>query len=193
MLETSGLRDAMYAAFEMGRGMADGIGMFGYGVAHLLDGDNKTKLIVPFGNLITNKGDQHYACKGSPSTPAGSLTITGMKLGTGTNAANHKSNQYYASLQTAASGSNVFKALTTSAVNAVGTNTGYTIDYVCSWAAGDATNTSPPLAEVVLTDGTGTQADLVANVISRALFSSTISKAADDTLTVTWKHKFLGA
>lgn len=184
--------DAMAAAYGQARAV-DGVGIVGYGIWHLVDGDGHTKLLVPFANLITDKGDEYYAKKGivgiSPANPTAPTAVSGMKLGTGSTAAT-KSGAASA-LGTYITGSNNPFDASFPAAAAVGTDIGWNASYKTSWAAGDVTNSA--ITECVIVNDAATDATTTAaNTISRAVISS-VNKTASDSLAITWNHKFLGA
>jgi hypothetical protein len=184
---------AMCVAYEMARGLGEGLGMVGFGVAHLLDERGRTKQLVPFANLITTAGDQYYAQKGivgiSPASPTAPTAANGMKLGTTATAAAKSSTG--ASLVAYLTGSNVVFDATYPQSSAVGGDTGWYATYKTTWNAGVAT--SATINEVAIVNDQATNATTTAaNTYSRAVLS-TINKTASDTLAVTWNHKFLGA
>lgn len=187
------LFDAMHDAHSMARNL-DRIGMVGYGVAELFDGDGKRSLLLPFANLVTDAGDLYYAGKAiasiAPASPSAPTAASGMKLGTGSTAV-AKSGAGGA-LVTYETGSNqAFDSSYPQTAN-LGAGLGVNAVYRSTWAAGDVTETA--LAEVVIVNDAGTDAtSTAANTYSRALFGSTINKGASDSLVVTWNHKFLGA
>lgn len=139
-------------------------------------------------NLITTKGDEYYAKKGSGTSIT---TVDGMKLGTATTAV-HKSTAGGANIASGGyiSGSNRTLDSTTPAV--VSGDTGWKITYVASWAAGTATNSSIQEVSLVNDQSNNSDGSSSANTIARAL-TGTINKGASDSLTVTWTHTFLGA
>lgn len=190
----SGMTDALMCAMDMARALEDGAGMVGFGVAHLLDGDGKTKMLVPFANLITTAGDQYYAKKAivgvSPAAPAAPTAANGMKLGTGTTAAGKSSGA--AALVAYISGSNVaFDATYPLAAAVAGTDTGWYSTYKTTWPAGTATNGA--ITEVVIVNDQASNAtSTAANTYSRAVFAA-IPKTGTDSLAIQWNHKFLGA
>jgi hypothetical protein len=186
--------EAMHEAARMGRHLeADRLGMIGYGVAHLLDGDGHTRQLVPFANLITTAGDQYYAQKGitgiSPASATAPTAMSGMKLGTTATAAAKSST---GSLLVAyLPGSNVAFDATYPQTSAVGGDTGWYATYKSTWAAGVAT--SATINEVVIVNDAGTNATSTApNTACRAVLT-TVNKTSSDTLAVSWNHKFLGA
>lgn len=174
----------------------DRLGIVGYGVAHLLDRDGKTKQLIPFTNLITTAGDQYYAQKGivgiSPANPSAPTAANGMKLGTATTAV-HKSTAGAAAIASGgyiAGSNNAFDATFPSAA-AVGGDTGWNATYKTTWPAGDSTNAT--INEVAIVNDQATDATAsVANTYSRAVIS-TVNKGASDALAITWNHKVLGA
>lgn len=188
--------EAMFEALDMSRGLPSGMGLKGYGVAHLMDGDGKTKLLVPFANLITTFGDQYYSTRGVAGigTPnIGQPTLAdGMKLGTATTAV-HKSTAGGANIATGGyiAGSNNLFDTTHPQVSAVGGDGGWNATYKTTWAAGDATNATINECAIV-TDQETDSGSAVGTTISRAVIT-TVNKQAADTLAITWNHKFLGA
>lgn len=176
--------------------MDDGMGMTGWGEAILTGPDGVVKQRVRFRNLITDNGDQYYAkmaaaLVGTPNAAQPSK-VTGMKLGTSSTAASKSGAASYISPGTYISGSNQALDSSYPQTSAVGTDVGWYITYRAVWAAGDSTNST--IREVVVcTDSASDDYGSAAETISRAVFSPIIAKGADDTLTVTWAHKFLGA
>lgn len=194
VLDRSQMADALHAALEMGRGLTDGAGLFGFGVAELRDGDGKLKLLLPFANLITDAGDTYYAAKAvvgiAPAAPSAPTAMTGMKLGTGVTAVAKAGAG--GALVTYKTASNVAFDASFPTSGSLGAGLGATANYKTTWVAGVATDAA--LAEVVIVNDSAANAtSTAANTISRSLFSSTINKAAGDVLAVTWAHKFLGA
>lgn len=172
-----------------------GLGMVGFGVAHLLDERGRTKELIPFANLISTAGDQYYAQKGvvgiAPASPSAPTAVNGMKLGTGTTAA--AKSGAGAALATYLSGSNQpFATGYPTAAAYTGTDTGWTANYQSIWAAGTATSATINEAAIVNDQATNATSS-AANSISRVVFGSTINKGSSDALTVTWSHRFLGA
>lgn len=186
--------DAFHDAFAMSRRLKDDFGIVGYGVVLLTDGDGEVKDIEAFANLITTAGDQYYAQKGvalgQPANPAAPTIMSGMKLGTGTTAA--AKSGAGANLVTYITGSNnPFDASFPSA-SAVGGDTGWNANYKTSWLAADVTNSA--ITEAVITNAAATDsaAEGAAGMISRVVFAAK-NKTVDDSLVITWSHKFLGA
>lgn len=188
--------EAMAAAWEMARALTgDRLGLVGFGVAHLLDGDGRTKQLVPFANLITTAGDQYYAKKGivgiSPANPSAPTAANGMKLGTSSTAAAKSSTG--AAIVTYITGSNVvFDSTFPSAAAVAGTDTGWNATYKTTWPAGTATNSTINEVAIVNDQTNNSDGSTAANTYSRAVIT-TVNKTASDSLAVTWNHKFLGA
>jgi hypothetical protein len=192
VIVTSGPRDALAAAWDMACGL-DGVGMVGYGYAHLVGGDGRTRLLVPFANLITDAGDLYYAGKAitaiAPASPSAPTAVNGMKLGTVSTAATKAGATSF--IGTYISGSNIaFDASYPQTAN-LGTTLGVNAVYKTTWAAGTAT--SATINEVtIVTDQATNTGGAAASTISRAVLT-TVNKGASDSLAVTWNHKFLGA
>lgn len=195
MFERNEVRDALYFALERARDTYDGVGMLGFGVAHLLDGDGKTKELIPFCNLITTAGDQYYAQKAialvPPQNPAAPTAAQGMKLGTGGATAAAKSSTG-ASIVTYITGSNLVFDPTYPSAAAVGGDGGWNATYKTTWAAGTATNASISEVAIVNDQTNNANGSTAANTYARATFTA-INKTASDSLAITWTHKFLGA
>jgi hypothetical protein len=135
---------------------------------------------------VTAVGDQLYASRGIGLTS--SALPTGMRLGTGSTAP--AKTGAGAAIVTYLSGSNkAFDATFPSA-------TGGVVTYKRTYAPGEATSASP-ITEVVINTDTiandNATTATAANTIARALISGVASKAAGDTLTITWTHTLLGA
>jgi hypothetical protein len=189
------VRDALEEAWSLARELPAGMGIVGYGIAHLLDGDGHTKQLVPFANLITTAGDQYYAQKGivgvSPANASAPTAASGMKLGTGSTAAAKSSTG--ASIVTYISGSNVvFDSSFPAAAAVAGTDTGWNATYKTTWAAGTATNSAIVEVAIVNDQSNNSNGSSAANTYSRAVITS-VNKTSSDSLAVTWNHKFLGA
>lgn len=136
-------------------------------------------------NLITATGDQYYAGRAvlSTSLPA---QVTGWRLGTGSTAPAKSGSG--SALTTYLSGSN--KANDSGFPTAVGG----VVTWKRTFAPGEATSASAITEAVLVNDTIGTDATSVAaNTISRALISGVLSKAAGDTLILTWTHTLLGS
>lgn len=192
---TSALRDAWAAALDDARALvADRAGNVGYGVAELFDGDGRTKLLLPFSNIITDAGDTYEAGKIiagiAPASPAAPTAASGMKLGTASTAVNKAAGTGIA-LGTYLSGSNRAFDATYPQTATLGTNLGTNAVYRSTWAAGVATSST--INEVVIVNDAATDATTsAANTYSRAVIA-TVNKGASDTLTITWNWKLLGS
>lgn len=202
--DTGRLSDAFSIAREMSRDLKDGCGIKGFGVIELRshqDGygnwrKNPAGLLisaVPFSNLITTVGDEYYAKRGAAGIGTPNLSqptlVNGMKLGTGTT--DPAKSGAGASLGTYESASNnLFDTTHPSLTDETG-DTGWTIVYKTSWAAGDVTESA--LTEAVIVNDAATDATSGAPAtISRVEYAAT-PKGAGDSLAITWGHKFLGA
>lgn len=186
MNESNKISDLAVATMGSKRKDEDVVGMQGLGTYCLTDIHGDIKQFGQFYNLITDRGDEFYAKLGIGTAQD---AVSGMRLGTGTTAV--AKNGAGAAIVTYVTGS--AKALDTKAAATKGAALGWRVEYVASWAAGVATATG--ISEVVITNQAilGDVAGTAADTISRALLSPTVNKGADDTLTVTWNHDFLGA
>ena len=187
----SGFRDCMHTAHDLAA--VDGVGLIGYGVVELFDGDMKIKSLSPFGNLITDAGDLYYAQKAivgiSPAAPSAPTAMNGMKLGTGVTAV-AKSGAGGA-IVTYVSGSNIAFDATFPSTTNLGGGLGVNATYKTTFAAGVATNAA--LTEAAIVNDQATNATTTAaNTMARAIITTT-NKGASDTLAITWNTKFLGA
>lgn len=196
MNENQRINDTLEIALQRAKGLVNNTGMVGYGVAVLRGPDGEIKQCEPFHNLVTTAGDKWYAqaaaaaAGGSAASPT---TPNGMKLGSGSTAA-AKSGAGGA-LVTYISGSNNAFDSVPAASAVTGTDTGWEVTYVTTWAAGDATATpaGSGIEEVAIVNDQATDAtSTAANTYSRAVITEVV-KNAGDSLTITWKHKFLGA
>ncbi len=198
MNENNEIRDAFMASLDMAREIGrDTMGMTGFGVLELRDGDLKIKSLTPFSNLITDAGDLYAASKiitgiGTPNAAA-PTAANGMKLGTGTNAV-HKVTANQANLQTYLSGSQQLFTLTDTTypqISNLGSLLGVCVVYKITYAAGTATNSA--ITEAVIVNDAGSNAtSTVPNTYSRTVFTA-INKGASDSLAITWQWKQLGA
>jgi hypothetical protein len=138
-------------------------------------------------NLVTDVGDEVIATRLYDNAVN---IVTGMKLGTGTTAA--AKNGAGAGMVTYISGSQ--EALDAAATDATkGAGAGWRTTYVCTWIAGDVTNSA--IAEVCLTNQTALadNTSAAADTVARYVFAATIDKQAGDSLEVTWNIDVLGA
>lgn len=183
--------DAFHAALDAARALADGVGIVGYGVAELFDGDGKRKKLIPFHNLITDAGDLYIAGKIitaiAPASPSAPTAANGMKLGTGSTGATKTD----IGLATYLTGSNAaFDASYPQTAN-LGSTLGVNAVYKTTWAAGTATSST--INEVAIVNDSATNADsTAANTYSRAVLT-TVNKTSTDSLAVTYNWKALGA
>lgn len=138
-------------------------------------------------NLVTDYGDEHIATRIFDDAQD---IVTGMRLGTGSTAA--AKSGAGAAIGTYISGSN--EALDSAATASdLGGGSGHRAIHVCTWVAGDVTNSA--IAEVALTDETPLTdvAGAAGNTVARFVFGSTIDKQSGDSLEVTWNLDVLGA
>jgi len=70
--------DQFISSLEASREQDDAVGIRGFGWAELFDEHGDLKMFVPFKNLITNWGDQYYACRNYPVMTLLTVTITGV-------------------------------------------------------------------------------------------------------------------
>jgi hypothetical protein len=195
--EAAEVVEAMHAAHDLARirvrDTAEGMGMVGYMVAWLRDGDGHTLQLEPAANLITDAGDLYYAGKAivavSPANPTAPTAASGMKLGTGTSAATKSGSA--AALGAYISGSNApFDATFPKTVN-LGGGLGVNAQYQVTWPNGTATNGA--ITESVLVNDGGTNAtSTAANTYHRVAYGA-INKTATDSFVNIWNAKFLGA
>jgi len=189
--------DALHAAHDAARALIpDGVGLVGYGIAELFDGDGRLKQLVPFHNLITDAGDLYVAGKIiaaiAPASASAPTAANGMKLGTASTAAG-KTSTGAASLAASSdyiSGSNAaFDSSYPQTAN-LGAGLGVNSVHKTTWAAGTATNST--INSVVIVNDQATNATTTtANTYSRAVLT-TVNKTSSDSLAVTWNWKSLG-
>jgi hypothetical protein len=138
-------------------------------------------------NIVTAVGDQYYAGRAALSTGLPSQ-VTGFRLGTGSTAPSKTGAG--AAVVTYLSGSNKAND------SGFPTASGGVVTWKRTFAPGEATSASA-ITEVVLNTDTiandNATTATAANTIARALIAGVASKAAGDTLTVTWTHTLLGA
>lgn len=184
------LRDAIMTARSMALDLiADGVGLVGHGWIERFNEAGQRTLLVPFANLITDTGDGYYAGKAiaaiPPASPSAPTALTGMQIGSGTTAV-AKAGAGGAMVTLLAG--QAFDASFPAVVN-LGAGLGQNAQYKTTYAAGTGTGT---VQEATITNGTIGTASTAGNTISRVL-TGAITKAAGDSLAVTWNHKFLGA
>lgn len=193
---TTPFLDALHAAHDAARLLVpDGVGMVGYGVAELRDGDGRVKQLSPFSNTITDAGDTYVAQKIitaiSPQNPSAPTAASGMKLGTATTAVNKGAGTGIA-IGTYITGSNVVFDATYPQSSALGTNLGTNAIYKTTWPAGTATNATINEVAIVNDQTNNANGSTSANTYSRAVIT-TVNKTASDSLAITWNWKALGA
>ena len=163
------------------------LGIRGFVEARLFDSFGNLKQVEAGENLVTDYGDEHIARRIFDDAFD---IVTGMRLGTGSTAA--AKSGAGAAIVTYISGSQ--EALDAAATHSdKGAGLGYRATHVCTWIAGDVTNSA--IAETVLTDETPITdvAGVAGDTVARFVFGSTIDKQAGDSLEVTWNLDVLGA
>ena len=187
--------DAFHEAISMMKKAAkDVAGIHGFGVIELFNPDGLIE-VEPFTNLITTAGDQYYAQKAivgiAPASPSAPTAASGMKLGNASTNAPAKSAAAGADLDGYIAGSNLAFDASFPTASAVGGDAGWNANYKCSWLAGNVTNAN--IVEAAIVNDAATNAtSSVANTYARITFAAK-NKTVDDTLAITWSHKFLGA
>lgn len=143
-------------------------------------------------NLITTRGDEYYAKKAivgiAPASATAPTAATGMKLGSGTTTP-AKSSSGSALTTYVSTSNNLFDSSYPQTEDLTG-DTGWNVVYQVTWAAGDVTATVSEA--VIVTDAATNATTAEANTHARVTFTA-VDKGADDSLIITWKHKFLGA
>lgn len=185
--------DAFHDAISDLRKVREIAGIYGVAAVALWDGDGRLKDLDVVSNLITTAGDEYYAKKGivgvSPANPSAPTVASGMKLGTGGTAA--AKSGAGAALVTYETGSNNPFDASFPTASAVGGDAGWNANYKTSWLAGDVIEAA--LTEAVIVNDAATDAtSTAANTYARITYAAK-NKTADDTLAITWSHKFLGA
>jgi len=164
--------------------MNDSATIEGLVVAELFGPDGELKARCEVRNLVTAVGDQMYAARGAGITSPPNAP-TGMKLGTGSTAVSKTGAG--AALVTYLTGSNhAFDSTYPQAAAGVAT-------YRVTWAAGEATTASAITEIVIVNETLANSTSTAANTAARALLTGIPSKAAGDSLQVTWTHTILGA
>lgn len=167
---------------------SDASTLSGLVVAEMFGPDGKLKARIVTKNLITQVGDQMYGERGAGigSPPA---SPTGMKLGTGSTAV-AKTGAGAALVTYLTDSHQAFDAtFPSSALN----STSRRITYKVTYAAGKATSASPITEAVIVNESLTNATSAAANTISRVLLAGIGSKAAGDTLAITWTQDLLGA
>lgn len=191
MSERAELRDCLHFAMEKARGQYGDMGIYGYGIAELRDGDGALKSVTPFTNTITNFGDTYYcqmALVGLNSITAPTL-VARMKLGTGSTAVSKATNAGEV-IGTYISGSTVAFDASYPTKTTASSNSGAVATYKTTWAAGTATNSA--ITEASISSATADSAGTTGDTICRTVFGA-INKTASDSLAITWTHTFKGA
>ena len=139
-------------------------------------------------NLVTDYGDDVIATRLFDNAIE---IVTGMRLSTAaTAAAKNGAGSYHATGYITASQ----EALDATATDATkGAGAGWRTTYVCTWIAGDITNSA--IASVCLTNETALTdtAGVAGDTLARYVFGATIDKQSGDSLEVTWQIDILGA
>lgn len=195
--EQAVLTDALrYAQFDLSRDLKghSPMGLFGYGIAVLRDGDSHLKQVEPFCNLITDVGDEFIARKignGINSVTIAFTNPNGMKLANTT--LTPAKNGVGASIPTATyiAGSNNGFDTGYPTATVVSAGNGWTTNFQTTWAAGDSTASiyACEICSDVATDAGHSSA--TATLATTAW--SVITKGLSDSLTVTWKWTAKGA
>jgi hypothetical protein len=188
--------DALHAAHDAAAALPrQGLGLVGFGVAHLLDGDGCTVQLVPFANTILDPGDVYVAAamiRGiSPAVPGAPSSVpNGMKLGTGSTAVS-KAGGTGTALTTYLAGSNAaFDATYPQTSGTLGVNLGANAIFKTTWAAGTPAGTNTITEVVIVNDQATNATSTAANTFSRAVITS-VTKTATDSLAITWNWKAL--
>lgn len=177
--------------------MHEGVGLKGHGVAELSAarwnllscGARIVVARVEFGNLITTAGDEHYARRASGVAGA-SGPVTGMRVGVGATQPNKSgAGSFIAAVGSSGSSRALDPGFPT--VGPVGTN--WRVTWRVTWPVGEATQANISEAVLTIGDPTAQVPGTAADTIARALILPTITKAAIETLTVTWMHDIAGS
>lgn len=179
------IADEVTVAMDRPRDLGSLVVMQGMVLAQMFDERMNLKAEVEIHNLITTAGDVMYAHRGSGiATPP--TAPTGMRIGTGMTAV-AKTGAGAAIVTKITGGNKAFDATFPSIV-------GNVVTYKVTYAPGDGTTASPVTEAVLVNDTIATDtATTAANTISRALIAGVGSKAAGDTLVLTWTHTLTGA
>ncbi len=186
-VEKIGVRDHVVASMSKARTIKSKMQIVSNVHVVLTGPDGVVKYDEWIENLVTDYGDQFIAEREYLDATD---VISGMRLGTGSTAASKAGAG--GAIVTYISGSQ--EALDATATDSdLGAGSGHRTQYVCTWIAGDVTNSA--IAETVLTNETPITdvAGAVGNTVARFVFASTIDKQAADQLVVTWQLDKLGA
>ena len=186
--EKNQITDEVSTRMTKSRGITDR-NIFGGNVeVKLIGPDGKIKYEETGNNLVTDYGDDMLATR----TILDAIEIvTGMKLATAVTAASKAGAGSY---QATGYLTGSQEALDTTATEATkGAGLGWRTTYVCTWIAGDITDSA--IGSVVLTNETPLTdvASALGDTVARYVFAATIDKQAGDSLEVTWNIDFLGA
>ena len=188
MRDGARISDTIHQALDAVRPQLDQARIIGHGTYKLIGPDGVVKARGTFRNLITDYGDQYYAERATVTDPG---IVTGMRLGTGGATAAAKSGAG-AAIVTYVTGSN--KALDANpAASDLGAGLGHRVQYVVTWAPGEAT--ADDIDEAVLTNESPLTdvAGVAGDTVARGILSPVVNKGASDQLVITWNHDLLGA
>jgi hypothetical protein len=139
-------------------------------------------------NLVTDYGDDMLATR---TILDSTEIVTGMRLSTAVDVAAKSGTGAYLATGYLTGSQEDLDSVAGEATK--GGGNGWRTTYVCTWAAGDITDSAIGCVvlsnETPLTDTAGVEADTVAYY----KFGATIDKQAGDSLEVTWNVDFLGA
>ncbi len=140
-------------------------------------------------NLVTDVGDGHIAKRVIEGDTE--LIVTGMKLGTDSATAVAKNGAGAGMVAYITGSEELLDAAPTEATKGAGA--GWRATFVCTWDAGDVTNSD--IEEVCLTNQTALadNTSAVADTMARYIFGAPIDKQAGDSLEVTWQIDILGS
>lgn len=139
-------------------------------------------------NIVTQVGDQYYGerATGIATPPA---QVTGFKLGTGSTVP--AKTGAGAALVTYLTNSHLANDAGFPASSLSGSSR--RIQWKATYAAGKATTASAITEAVLVNDALADATSAAAATIARVLLTGVPSKAAGDSLVVTWNHDLLGA
>ena len=186
--EKNQIRDSVSATMTRGREITSK-NIFGGNVEVVLRGeDGNIKYQETGDNLVTDYGDDMLATR---TILDSTEIVTGMRLSTATDAAAKSGTGAYLATGYLSGSNEDLDAVAGEATKGAGL--GWRTTYVCTWIAGDITDSAIGCTvltnETPLTDTAGVEADTVAYY----KFGATIDKQAGDSLEVTWNIDFLGA
>ncbi len=187
-LSKMGTGDSVEAIMSRSRDIKNKSGITFNVVVELFGPDGELKYREEAENLVTDYGDEHVGERMYDDTQD---NVVGMRLGTDSGTAASKAGAG-AAIVAYISGSNEDLDATPIGVDK-GAGLGWRVPHICTWIAGDVTNST--INEVVLSDETPLTdvAGVVGDTVARFIFGSTIDKQAGDSLVVTWNVDFLGA